>query len=174
AFKAFSRRRSGTGLGSSHKCHYLMNNPIFTGRNALFVCELGMEAHIELFTAGDTILTQGDIADRVFCLKTGEVEVIVDDVPITSLAGDGTIFGLAAMFKCVGGSNKRNATVKALGLCDCRVITQAAFHAALKRYPEEKAHFQKLAEEQVKVTLANQAVATAPKPGAAQRIRASL
>eukprot|EP00930_Biecheleria_cincta_P004936 TRINITY_DN105869_c0_g1_i1.p1 TRINITY_DN105869_c0_g1~~TRINITY_DN105869_c0_g1_i1.p1 ORF type:complete len:346 (+),score=38.36 TRINITY_DN105869_c0_g1_i1:41-1039(+) len=148
-------RRRSLGMGGELNPELLLKTKEFSGRDPEFVKDVAFKAQLALFSDGDTILQQGDAADKLYCLKTGEVAIIVDEIQVATL-GAGAIFGIAAMFDTAG---KRNATVKAIGFCDCRVITRSAFQAAVENYPSEKAHFRELAAEQVRVSRANKLLA---------------
>lgn len=155
--EARPRRRSigSVGMGGELNPDLLLKTKEFSGRDPEFVKDVALRAQLALFSEGDIILQQGDAADKLYCLKTGEVAIIVDEVQVATLGG-GAVFGIAAMFDTAG---KRNATVKALGFCDCRVITRSAFQVAVESYPSEKAHFRELASEQAKTTKANKLLA---------------
>lgn len=143
------------GMGGELNPEFLLKTKEFAGRDPEFVKDVASRSNLALFTEGDIILHQGDSADTLYCLKAGEVAIIVDEVQVATL-GSGAVFGIAAMFDKAG---IRNATVKASGFCDCRVITRTAFQASVQNFPLERAHFKELAAEQVKLSKANKLMA---------------
>lgn len=79
------------------------------------------------FKPGELIFTSGDLADKVYFIKSGAVEVLTDlGVPIAKVS-TGQSFGEQAFLK--GGV--RGATVKALDVVDCVVITTEEANALL-------------------------------------------
>lgn len=127
----------------------LKTNPLFAGRNEHFLNALVNMFDVELFLEGSAILHQGELADKLYCLVSGEVEVLVDGKQVNRLSGKGVVFGLAAMFGSIGGNRRRNATIRALTVCECRAIQGKDFMSILVRYPEEHKHYEKMALDQI-------------------------
>lgn len=98
----------------------------------------------------------------MYFLYHGEVEVLVgpEENRVATLR-DGSVFGEMALL----GFGKRSATVRAVKVCDCRVIKASVFCACLKRFPGEKTYFSKLARERLRrSTISNRASASIRAP----------
>jgi CRP-like cAMP-binding protein len=124
----------------------LSKSTFFAGRNTRFMQELSEALSVELYPAGQNIITQGEEGDRMYFLHRGTAEVIVGQTKVSELTS-GTVFGEMALF----GNGKRTATIRASELCDCRVINQRMFQRLLKNWPQEKQSFEELISERLKV-----------------------
>ncbi|CAK9086698.1 unnamed protein product [Durusdinium trenchii] len=127
----------------------LRKSPFFAECDGSFLTRLIKDLSVELFTANEIIVEQGDHAEKMYYLMMGEVEVLVghDRVRVAKLQ-EGTVFGEMAMFNHLGNSfARRSATIRAVGFCDTRVINTDRFHAILKSHPKERVRFEKIAQE---------------------------
>eukprot|EP00450_Noctiluca_scintillans_P034258 CAMPEP_0194538326 /NCGR_PEP_ID=MMETSP0253-20130528/77818_1 /TAXON_ID=2966 /ORGANISM="Noctiluca scintillans" /LENGTH=212 /DNA_ID=CAMNT_0039384427 /DNA_START=99 /DNA_END=734 /DNA_ORIENTATION=+ len=123
-------------------------HPIFQGRDPNFIEMLTSEFLVELYPEGSIIIEEGTVADRMFFLNHGRVEVNSGrDMAKVAVLQEGSIFGEMA---CLGGLHKRQCTVRALEFCDCRSILRWSFEALLKRFPTERAFFAKLSDRRFK------------------------
>jgi len=69
---------------------------------------------------GDTIVTEGDAATRIFILLTGELDVVKDGDTLTTLASTGDIFGELAALE----DETRSADVVAKTKAFCLAVDQ--------------------------------------------------
>lgn len=126
---------------------FLRQSRFFKECSEAFLARLMQDLKTELFSAGDLIMQEGGVADNLFCLEMGQVDILVgsDYVKVGSV-GEGSVFGEMAMFQHLGPSfARRSASVKATCFCVCRVISHIEFHQILKRFPKEKHIFEKVA-----------------------------
>ncbi len=84
----------------------------------------------EIFSPGDTIIRQGDIADFVFNLTEGTAEVVVDGVTVGSIE-EGEIFGAMAVLT----NATRSATVLAKTHCSVVKVPKDQFTHLIKSDP---------------------------------------
>ena len=85
----------------------------------------------EHFEAGETIFEQGDVGDRLYVIRKGEVEVLRDGAHVALLrAGD--YFGEMALLS----SAPRNATVRAATPADILTVNKGDFTKLLAGFPE--------------------------------------
>lgn len=128
----------GGGESTAHIHDRLREHPLFKNANKLFVDQLIEGMTVELFQPGGPILEEGDPAYMLYFLHRGEVGVSVKGKAVATLS-DGAFFGEMALLEK---NSKRNATVKAIGFCDCRVIHKDQFKRLLKLFPAERAFFE--------------------------------
>lgn len=96
---------------------------------------------------GQVIMRCGDYGDMVYFLTSGTVEVLVGSrEERVATFTPGTLFGEKAIF----GNGLRTATVRALELSECRVISVLALLHILECFPDERRTFMALAEKQSK------------------------
>merc|ERR1711879_207850 len=92
-------------------------------------------------------IKEGEHGSQMYFLHRGLVEVLVDhETRQVAQLASGSVFGELALL----GNGKRTSTVRALEVCDCRVINADAFHNALRRFPAERAYFYELAQQRCK------------------------
>lgn len=119
----------------------------FAGRDPHFLLALAEELQVELFIPGQTILVEGEIGDAMYFLNRGTVEVFVagGKVKVAELP-NGVVFGEMAV---ISGTGKRMATIRALELCDCRVIQKSDFVRILNHFPAERRHYEEMGTKRV-------------------------
>ena len=100
--------------------------------------------HFQPYTAepGERIIRAGDLADALYLISKGEVEVTVDGKQI-STRGPGEFFGEMALLS--GG--RRSADITALDYSRFAMLSGRDFHRFLRRYPEIRANIAALAAE---------------------------
>jgi len=102
---------------------------------------------LETFVAGDTVMSQGEVGDKLFFLFRGSVDVLVgesEDRVATLEAG--SVFGEMSLI----GQRKRTATIRANEFCDCRSLDQRIFQRVLRKYPEDRLLLEQMARKRWK------------------------
>lgn len=99
----------------------------------------------EHFEAGETIFQQGDVGDRLYVIRKGEVEVWREGVRLAVL-GPGESFGEMALLT----SAPRNATVRATASTDALAIAKGDLAKLLANFPELQAGLSGLADRRSK------------------------
>ncbi len=94
----------------------------------------------EHFEAGETIFGVGDVGDRMYVVRRGEVEVLRDGARLAVL-GPGEYFGEMALLA----NHPRNATVRATQSTDLLAIAKGDFAKLLAHFPEFSAGLSSLA-----------------------------
>lgn len=96
---------------------------------------------------GQDIITEGEVGKTMYFLYRGSVAVLIgpEEKHVATLK-DGSIFGELALL----GNGNRTSTVRALEVCDCRVIDAKVFNVALRRFPEERQYFHEMANDRLK------------------------
>lgn len=83
------------------------------------------------FSAGQTILHQGDEAKEVLTILSGSADVFVDNTKVGEILQD-EIFGAMAVFT----NENRSATVKASSDCTILAVPKEEFITLIKSHPE--------------------------------------
>jgi putative ABC transport system ATP-binding protein len=112
-------------------CEFLMQCPIFTRLTPRTLTEVADQVIPEKHPAGAVIVRQGDPGDKFYVIKSGSVDVIVEDGAgrrtVASL-GKGNFFGEAALLT----GAPRNATVVAKEDLEVFTLGKEQFQAVLK------------------------------------------
>lgn len=95
----------------------------------------------EHFEPGEDVFLQGDVGDRMFVIRKGQVEVVRDGLRIAVL-GVGDSFGEMALL--TGGA--RNATVRAILATDAVAIGKGDLTKLLANFPDLRAGLSNLAD----------------------------
>jgi CRP-like cAMP-binding protein len=113
--------------------HYLVTlNSLLTERlGALSKEQLKPAAGFLNFSAGDIIIQQGDDADMVYTIISGNADVIVDGVSVGEL-GEDEVFGAMAVFT----GEKRSASIIASTACTVMAVPQQDFTVLIEAQPQ--------------------------------------
>ena len=105
--------------------------PLFRDADELFLRQVVGLLKAVVFLPGDNIMREGEHADCMYFLSSGEVEVFVNSAKIANLSS-GAFFGEAALVE--GGW--RSASVIAMGYCEGFSLSVDNFNLLRGRYPE--------------------------------------
>ncbi|MGD1037574.1 MAG: cyclic nucleotide-binding domain-containing protein [Roseiarcus sp.] len=119
-----------TGL---HRPGCLMAVPEFRAIAPATRAELAAAMREERFAAGETVLTEGQFADRLFVLCEGVVEVVQSEMPgRRQRLGRGALLGELAFFT----AESRTASVRAVTDCLLLSLAYPNFREFLLANPE--------------------------------------
>ena len=105
--------------------------PIFQELRDDFLVRLASIMEEHTFNSKEVILTQGQEGRSVYVVATGRVRVHSGDQDL-ALLKKGEFFGEMSLFD----SEPRSASVTALEVCDCLVLTQQQLYEAIDETPE--------------------------------------
>lgn len=93
---------------------------------------------------GDKIIRTGEIADEMYFLQKGSVQIIATDnkTPIAVLK-EGSFFGEIGL---VEESRRRTVTVLSLAVCVVQVLKKEDFDDLSERFPNEYSYFKNVAK----------------------------
>lgn len=108
-------------------------------QNALLVHQLAEQFHEQIrptagfqnISPGEVIIKQGDAAEHVYTIISGEAEVFVDDVKVGEI-GEEEVFGAMSVFT----GEPRSATVKARTSCTIMAVPKQDFVLLIEAQPK--------------------------------------
>lgn len=137
-FRRWLASRVGLGVAvrrSQAERDHLARLPLFAGLGPGELDRLAARVLVTRYSAGDTIIQQGDAGDRFFVIVDGRVEVVRlddggDEVSVADL-GVGDYFGEMALLD----QSPRSATVRALSAVEAYTLTTDDFLALVDGAP---------------------------------------
>ena len=103
------------------------------GASPALIQDLCVKLRPVVFTPGDIVVRAGEIGHHVYFISRGTVEVLSPDGDtVYRTMSDGDFFGELALLH----TERRTATVKAVGYCDFYVLDKDTFSATIQRYPD--------------------------------------
>ncbi|KAJ3321174.1 Potassium voltage-gated channel sub H member 7 [Boothiomyces sp. JEL0866] len=128
----------------------ILEIPIFKEANASFVLELIDNLSTEIHFSEDKIITQGDLADAMYFITFGEVNIYIDDQMIGTMSS-GQYFGGIVFanleIALLTENTLRTASIVAVGTCEFLKLNKFSFNSIVERYPDEKLRLQLEAEK---------------------------
>jgi len=110
----------------------LETTPIFEGADPLLLNSVILALRSSAAKEGETIIQQGDIANEMYLICRGEVEVLDGSGNVVKTLKDGDFFGEIGLLMPV----PRTATVRAKTLCDLFVLDKDDFTRILQDHPQ--------------------------------------
>jgi len=109
---------------------FLGRVPIFASCTPEEIAAISEVAQESGFQAGQIIVTQGTPGQAFYLILSGRVEIIRDGQSLGAF-GPGDFFGEMSLLD----SAPRSATIKALEITNCLMLSSWDFKALLERYP---------------------------------------
>jgi glucose-6-phosphate 1-dehydrogenase len=123
---------------------------LFKGAAPQFLNALLMALRPTVASAGETIITKGEMAAEMYLICRGEVEVLDGHGHVVANIKDGGFFGEVGVLL----SQPRTATVRAKTLCDLFVLEKADFSRILRENPQFADRVTNVAKERYNLALA--------------------
>ncbi len=123
-------------------CEFLQHRSAFHGLTPSTLASIADKMWVERFTPGETVIRQGEMGDKFYLIRQGEMEVIRDDgggPRAVATLTDGASFGEQSLLT----GKPRNATVRARRPTILYVLGKADFEAALAASAPLRAELQK-------------------------------
>jgi putative ABC transport system ATP-binding protein len=111
-------------------CLFLQKVPLFSGLTPARLVEVAENMKEEAHPPGSYLIRQGEVGDKFYLIKKGDVEVYVDDGTashLTATLGAGEVFGEVALLE----DKPRNATVVTKDAVEVYTLSKQGFHQAL-------------------------------------------
>lgn len=104
--------------------------PLFAGLSATAITEIGNLLRTQIVNAGTTITRRGDVADGMYYILSGEVEIYLPDQVVR--LGEGEFFGELSLLR----RTRRQANIVAVRKSHLLMLEAADFHRLIKNIPE--------------------------------------
>ena len=121
----------------------LEESPMFKGADPLLLSAVILALKPETADQGEVIIQEGDLANEMFFICRGEVEVFDASGSIVKTLCDGDFFGEIGVLM----TSVRTASVRAKTLCDLFVLTKADFSRILNDHPQFSESMMRVAKE---------------------------
>lgn len=122
------------------------NVPLFKGLDAIRIADIAHLLKARVVPARQIVVRRGELADAMYFIMSGTVEVDVQPEPIQ--LGEGQYFGEIALLK----QTPRTATVHTLEECTLLSLDARDFHKLMERYPEIRQAVSLVAEARLAAT----------------------
>jgi CRP/FNR family cyclic AMP-dependent transcriptional regulator len=118
---------------------FLETIPIFAGLNRVALTEIARSAEEAAFRTGDIIVREGEAGNRMFIIRSGQVEVIKHlaqtHETVLAVLGPGNFLGEMSIIECV----TRSASVRALEDTVLFALKSIDLYRLFQRYPDQYA-----------------------------------
>ena len=101
----------------------------------------------ESYNAGDTVFGQGDPGDKLYVVRSGEVEIQCNGLTVDTI-GEGSIFGEMALLD----SSARSATAIARSDCELIPVDQRRFTFLVQQTPFFAIHVMRVLADRLRNT----------------------
>ena len=113
--------------------------PIFAGLNGVALTEIARSVEEAAFRTGDIIVREGEAGNRMFIIRSGQVEVIKRlgqrHETILAVLGPGNFLGEMSIIECV----TRSASVRALEDAVLFALKSIDLYRLFQRHPDQYA-----------------------------------
>lgn len=127
----------------------LENSPIFQNADPVLLNAVILALRPVTAERGEMIVRKGDIANELYYICRGEVEVIDGKGNVIRTLKDGGFFGDVGVFV----TSTRSASVRAKTLCDLFVFLKSDFRRILQDHPQFAENMLKVATERYHLTV---------------------
>jgi glucose-6-phosphate 1-dehydrogenase len=134
----------------------LEQSPLFKNAAPLLLNSAIMALHPTAVGPGVTIVRKGDLANEMYLICRGKVEVIDDAGNVISTLKDGEFFGEIGLLMSI----PRTATVRTKTLCDLFVLHRSDFIHILNDHPQFAETITKVARERYEVVVTREDLLT--------------
>ena len=117
--------------------------PLFARLNATAIASVAQLLKPRSVSANQAIVRRGDVADSMYFIMEGEVEVELTPTPVRLKQGE--FFGEIALIQNI----RRTATIFSITNCRLLVLEAVDFHRLVDQVPELKEHIEQTSEERL-------------------------
>ena len=121
--------------------------PLFQNTSEDFIRDIAGELNPIVFSPGDYVIRKGEVADVMYFISRGSVDIVSDDgINAFKRLHEGDFFGEMALIL----SMPRTANIRANGYCDLYTLNKSSLENAIRHHPEFKKQFDDVARERLK------------------------
>ena len=117
--------------------------PLFARLDATAIASVAQLLKPRSISANQAIVRRGDVADSMYFIMEGEVEVELTPTPVRLKQGE--FFGEIALIQNI----RRTATIFSITNCRLLVLEAVDFHRLVDQVPELKEHIEQTSEERL-------------------------
>ena len=117
--------------------------PLFARLDATAIASVAQLLKPRSVSSNQAIVRRGDVADSMYFIMEGEVEVELTPTPVRLKQGE--FFGEIALIQNI----RRTATIFSITNCRLLVLEAVDFHRLVDQVPELKEHIEKTSEERL-------------------------
>src|SRR5437763_8821727 len=136
----------------------LEQSPLFQGADPIFLNAVLMALRPDVASPGQMIIKKGDLANEMYFICRGEVEVLDGAGKVINTMKEGGVFGEIGVLL----SQPRTASVRAKTLCDLFVLEKNDFSRVLRDNPQFAEKIRNIARERYNLTLAAEQLMAPP------------
>jgi len=147
--------------------------PMFQGYGPAMLNALAMMLKPRVFNAGDEIARYGSLADELFIIDGGQVEIVDRQGRVKAELGAGKVFGELSLLV----TKQRRATVRAVSYCCMYTLDKSDFAKMLKDRPEFAERVMQVARERYHTIVSADALLNGgeePLPASADHIQGKM
>jgi CRP-like cAMP-binding protein len=108
---------------------------------------IALELKLNVFSPGDDIVSEGDMAFELFFIQKGAVEVVSSSGQVFARLSAGMAFGEGALLT----REPRMASVRALDYCECYAMSKEHFDFLMRDYPDERIRILQTVKEELQL-----------------------
>lgn len=123
--------------------------PLFKGADPLLLNSVIMALQPHAVEAGEVIIYRGDIANEMYLICSGEVEVLDGSGVVIKTLSDGDYFGEIGLLN----ASPRTATIRARTLTDLYLLDKSDFSRILREHPQFAEAIQRVAKDRYDLTV---------------------
>ncbi len=111
----------------------IQKSPIFQNADEMMIRDIALCLVPSVYAPGDYIVRYGDVANKMYFIGYGSVEVVsASEAEMFAILSEGQFFGETGLLE----QQYRNATIRALEYCTLYSLSKDDFDRVVSRYPD--------------------------------------
>lgn len=126
--------------------------PLFAGGDPVLLNSIVMALNPRVCEPGEFVIRKGEVAQEMYLICRGEVEVLDNDGQVMATLREGNFFGEIGLLL----SQPRTASIRARTLCDLFVLERADFSRILRDHPRLAQSIMQTAESRYNIPVSTE------------------